>query len=157
GGSRDLVQHVGSDRPLYGLQPHGLDGRRAPTTVEEMAADYINEIQALQPRGPYLLGGFSFGGMVAFEMAHQLLKQGQQVSLLVLLDPTPPSRVDLAPPAILKINTPRSQVYRHWVNLKRSGPRERLTYVSERLRWRMQGMRTKMNLLVCKTCFSMRF
>lgn len=57
-----------------------------------MAAHYIREIRTLQPEGPYLLGGASFGGLVAFEMAQQLQAQGQQVALLALMDPYPGSR-----------------------------------------------------------------
>src|SRR5262249_20853383 len=67
GASREMALHVGMDQPFYGLQPHGQDGRRAPSTVEEMAADYIKSICTVQPEGPYFLGGYSFGGIVAFE------------------------------------------------------------------------------------------
>src|SRR5262249_18534753 len=73
--------------PFYGLRPHGLDGQRAPTTIEDMAADYIKEIQSLQSEGPYFLGGYSLGGIVAFEIAQQLRKQGQEVASPVLFDP----------------------------------------------------------------------
>ncbi len=75
------------DQPMYGLQPLGLDGKQAPhTKIEEMAAHYIKEIQTIQPNGPYFLGGYSLGGMVAFEMAQQLQAQGQKVALLAMLD-----------------------------------------------------------------------
>jgi pimeloyl-ACP methyl ester carboxylesterase len=81
-----LARHIEADQPFYALHPHALDGRRAPDTVEDMATDYIHAIQMCQPQGPYFLGGYSFGGLIAFEMAHQLLQQGQQIALLVLLD-----------------------------------------------------------------------
>lgn len=84
---RSLSRRLGEDQPFYGLQALGLDGKEAPhSTVEEMAAHYIKEIRSVQPEGPYFLGGFSMGGMVAFEMAQQLLSQGQKVALLALLD-----------------------------------------------------------------------
>jgi amino acid adenylation domain-containing protein len=89
GGSAELAPHLGSDQPYYGLIPHGLDGRRAPRTIEEMARVYIEEIRTIQPMGPYYIGGYSIGGPVVFEMAHQLSRQGCEIALLALLDPTP--------------------------------------------------------------------
>jgi len=87
----DLAHHLGSDQPFYGLQPLGLDGESPPhTRVEDMAAYYIQAIQTIQPQGPYFLGGHSFGGKVAFEMAQQLQKQGHKVALLAILDTTAP-------------------------------------------------------------------
>lgn len=84
---RELAQHLGPDQPFYGLQPQGLDGKHPfHTRVEDMATHYIQEIQTLQPKGPYFLGGYSFGGVVAFEMARQLREQGEQVGILVMLD-----------------------------------------------------------------------
>lgn len=84
---RDLPRYLDSNQPVYGIQAKGLDGKQAPhTQIEEMAADYIREMQAVQPEGPYLLVGFSTGGIVAFEIAQQLQAQNQQVALLALLD-----------------------------------------------------------------------
>jgi acyl carrier protein len=96
---RHLALHTGQDRPVYGLQARGLYGGEAPhETFEEMAASYLEEVRAVQPHGPYLLGGFSGGGLVAFEMAQQLRDAGEFVDLVVLLDtPYPePLRVSLA-------------------------------------------------------------
>lgn len=82
-----LAQCLGTDQPFYGLQSVGLDGISQPhTNVEDMADHYIQVIQTVQPQGPYLLGGHSFGGRVAFEMAQQLQKQGQVVALLAIFD-----------------------------------------------------------------------
>ena len=84
---RALAQYLGPDQPLYGLQSAGLDGEQRPhTTVEAMAAHYIEAICDLQPEGPYFLGGLSFGGIVAFEMARQLQKRGRTVACVALLD-----------------------------------------------------------------------
>ncbi len=81
-----LVRYL-PDQPLYGLQPRGLDGKQAPSTqVEEMATHYIQEMKTIQPNGPYYLGGYSFGGYVAYEMAQQLQAQGEKVALLALFD-----------------------------------------------------------------------
>ena len=84
---RDLGRHLDADRPFYGLQARGVDGSVAPhETIEEMAAAYLAAIRAVQPEGPHLIGGYSAGGIVAFEMAHQLCAAGNAPALLVLLD-----------------------------------------------------------------------
>jgi len=81
-----LARHLGPDQPFYGLQANGLGvGQSCHTRTEEMAAHYIKEIRSVQPEGPYLLGGYSFGGVVAFEMAQQLDALGEQ-STVVLFD-----------------------------------------------------------------------
>ncbi|OYD87117.1 non-ribosomal peptide synthetase, partial [Nostoc sp. 'Peltigera membranacea cyanobiont' 213] len=93
GGAMDVIEfyhlarYLGSDQPFYGLQPKGLDGELEPhTRIAEMVTCYLEAIQTIQPQGPYLLGGHSFGGYVAFEMAQQLQKQGHEVALLAMLD-----------------------------------------------------------------------
>ena len=89
-GLRELGQCMGPDYPFYGLQSQGLDGTRpCHKTIEEMALHYIHEIRSVQPNGPYFLGGFSFGGLVAYEMAQQLRAGGEEVGLLVLFDTYP--------------------------------------------------------------------
>ncbi|HYP28248.1 MAG TPA: thioesterase domain-containing protein, partial [Blastocatellia bacterium] len=83
----NLARHLGPDQPFYGLQAQGLDGASAPMTeIEAMAALYVQAVRSVQPSGPYILGGWSMGGVVAFEMASQLKKAGQEVSLLALFD-----------------------------------------------------------------------
>ena len=77
------------NQPLYNFCGQSYDGRRAlHTTVEDMAKRYLTEMRTVQPIGPYYLAGFSFGGMVVFEMAQQLRKQGESIGLLALVDPT---------------------------------------------------------------------
>jgi thioesterase domain-containing protein len=84
---RDLAQRLGEDRPFYALQAQGVDGKLRPLpTIEEMAAQYSAAIRVVQPHGPYLLGGFSGGGVIAFEMAQQLRRQGEKVAIIALLD-----------------------------------------------------------------------
>ncbi|MGL5833735.1 MAG: thioesterase domain-containing protein, partial [Waterburya sp.] len=86
-----LAHHLDSNQAFYGLQPQGLDGEELPhAQVEEIAAYNIQALQTIQPQGPYLLGGHSFGSFVAFEMALQLQQQGQEVSFLALLDTPAP-------------------------------------------------------------------
>jgi thioesterase domain-containing protein/acyl carrier protein len=89
-GFLDLAQLLAPDQPVYGMQAVGLDGRSARhTTMESMAAYYVQEIRSFQPEGPYYLGGYSLGGLIAFEMAQQFHRLGQRVGLLVLLDTMP--------------------------------------------------------------------
>jgi thioesterase domain-containing protein/acyl carrier protein len=82
-----LAQRLGSDQPTYGLQARGLEeALQSHSRIEDMAAYYIEALRTVQPTGPYLLGGWSMGGIVAFEMAQQFHAQGERVALLVLLD-----------------------------------------------------------------------
>ena len=86
----DLAHHLGPEQPFFGLQAQGLNGEPLQTRVEEMASRYIEELRAVQPEGPYLLGGWSVGGVIAFEMARQLEAEGQGVALLGLFDSITP-------------------------------------------------------------------
>jgi amino acid adenylation domain-containing protein len=91
---RELSQHLGADQPMYGLQPKGLDGKQKfQKSIEEMAEHYINEIRKINPEGPYLLGGYCFGGVVAFEMAQQLISQGYKVALLANFNAESPTHI----------------------------------------------------------------
>ncbi len=89
-----LARRLAPHRPVYGLQAQGLHGKHPPiATVEEMAAHYISEIVTVQPHGPYLLAGWCFGGIVAFEMAQQLRRAGEEVAMLAALNaPITPDR-----------------------------------------------------------------
>ncbi|MCB9079503.1 MAG: amino acid adenylation domain-containing protein [Anaerolineaceae bacterium] len=87
---RELAHHLGKEQPFYGLQSRGLDGCQEPfTRIEDMAAHYISEIRLVQPEGPYLLGGYCFGGEVVYEMARQLQSQGEKVLLLAIISSIP--------------------------------------------------------------------
>lgn len=90
-----LRAHWEPDRPAYGVQAVGLDGREPRhRTVEQMAAHYLREVRMVQPEGPYYLAGHSLGGIMAYELAQQLQAQGQRVALLALLDSGPlPARL----------------------------------------------------------------
>ena len=83
----NLSKHFDEDQPIYaiqGIKPKGFDGWYE--SIEAMAAHYIDAIIKVNPKGPYALAGFSFGGIVAFEMTRQLKEQGKKVSLTALLD-----------------------------------------------------------------------
>lgn len=83
---KSLASHLGPDYPFYGLQ----EGLENPTNVQALAAQYVQEIRTVQPRGPYYLAGLCGGGMVAFEMAQHLQAQGEDIALLALVEPVPP-------------------------------------------------------------------
>ncbi|MCY8547621.1 amino acid adenylation domain-containing protein [Bacillus vallismortis] len=85
-----LMTNVGTDYPIYGLQARGIGQREEfPETLDDMAADYIEQIRTVQPKGPYHLLGWSLGGNVIQAMATQLQNQGEEISLLVMLDAYP--------------------------------------------------------------------
>ncbi|MFZ0803665.1 MAG: amino acid adenylation domain-containing protein [Terriglobales bacterium] len=110
-GFRDLGRHMSPTHPFYGLQACGLDGRQPPfSTIEEMASHYLREIASIQPRGPYFFGGFSLGGLVAYEMAQQLQTQGEEVGLLVLFDTYPGNLNPLTSSLLKSLRTPSKQL-----------------------------------------------
>jgi thioesterase domain-containing protein len=126
----DLARRLGTDQPFYGLQAQGLEGQQPRhTRIEDMATCYLNEIRAVQPDGPYFLGGYCFGGRVAFEMAQQLHAQGKRVALLAMIDSYAPGYLKLLPWIERKV---RQRFAYHWGNLARLGLRERLDYFLEK-------------------------
>lgn len=82
----NLARALGPDQPFFALHPHGLNGWSGPASIEAMAADHLATVRALQPHGPYLLGGHCNGGLIAFEMAQRLRAQGERVDFLALMD-----------------------------------------------------------------------
>ncbi len=103
---RHLASLLGTDRPFYGLQARGLFGDAAPhLTIEEAATACLAEIRQVQPKGPYLLGGFSGGGLTAWDIGRQLRAEGEEVALMVLLDTPLPVRPFLTKPdkAMIKL------------------------------------------------------
>jgi amino acid adenylation domain-containing protein len=92
----DLARNLGTKQPFYGLQSLGLNEvEKTVASIEEMAMIYIEAIQTVQASGPYYLGGWSMGGVIAFEIAQQLLTQGQEVALLALIDSYSPILLNL--------------------------------------------------------------
>ena len=103
-----LARHIGHDQAFVAVHPHGLSDPRVPATIEEMAADRLRLIQKYQPHGPYLLGGHCNGGLVAFEMAQQLVRQGDRVEFLAIIAPpvnfqVGPAQPGLAPAGIFSV------------------------------------------------------
>jgi thioesterase domain-containing protein/acyl carrier protein len=93
-----LASHLGADHSCYGLIVPGMNGERPPLeSVEQIAAAMLVDIRRVQPKGPYQLAGYSFGGLVAFEAAQQLAAAGDEVSLLAIYDTFTPTAVTLRP------------------------------------------------------------
>jgi amino acid adenylation domain-containing protein len=122
-----LAAYLGKDQTVYGLQSIGLEEKQIPLhSIEAMAAHYISEIQVVQPNGPYLLLGYSFGGIVAFEIAQQLHDQGKQVALLALLDRKSPLIQKVRPSLIKSIQI-------HLSNLFHLPRKDRWKYIKDRI------------------------
>lgn len=126
---RNLAHCLGADQPVYGLRSQGLGGEKPYDSVEAMAAHYLREIRTVQPTGPYYLGGFCFGGMIAYEMARRLEMEGDEVGLLALFNTPPPGALQ---------NWPLNRVYltrriAHELHKLRSLPgEEKLTFLQEK-------------------------
>ena len=130
---RQLALLVGRDRPVYGLQARGLIGDDEPhSDMQQAAKDYLAEVREIQPQGPYLLGGFSGGGITAYEMARQLQDNGEQVASLVLLDTPLPERPALnrRDKALIKLH-----------EIRRKGLAYLTEWATNRIRWEIEKRR----------------
>jgi len=142
-----LSRHLAPARPIYGLQSQGLYGRDLPhTSIEEMATHYVKELRTVQAHGPYLLSGWCFGGIVAFEMAQQLHAMGEQVDLLAMLNaPSTPDYRAITPEPVIKPLGER--LHRHWKKFSSLQPQVKVAYVSRKVRgqliWRKNRMRRR--------------
>ncbi len=105
-GYTNLSRHLGLDQPVYALRSRGLAEEEEFGRIEDMAAHYVADVRSFQPEGPYYLGGYCFGGNVAYEMAQQLRAQGQSVAFLGLINAGPPNssygRISWTPLFMLK-------------------------------------------------------
>lgn len=145
---RDLARLLGPNQPFYGLQAKGLDGKQEPhTSIKEMAAHYIREMREVQPKGPYLIGGRSSGGTIAFEMACQLTAKGEEVRLLALLDTYPAGYFKLVAGASgFRQRSIRyfKKLWSHGLNLRQLGPTEKLGYILNKLKYAPEKIRHKL-------------
>lgn len=130
---RHLAHLLGSDRPFYGLQARGLLGGEAPhETIEDAARDYIAELRQVQPHGPYMLGGFSGGGITAYEMARQLEIAGEEVSIVVMLDTPLPQRRPLSR---------KDRLIIQWAQAREKGPLYPFIWAKNRIAWELAKRR----------------
>ena len=164
GAAMEAANLIGLDQPFYGGFPHGYFGKRVPLSTKRMASDYVREIREVQPEGPYYIGGYSFGGMLAFEMAHQLQEQGQEIALLALIDATSAEdskKKDSDPFQKMQKSTPLSSVEsyskRIFRRLMEAGLKEKITYVLSGARNRLlkkTGIERKVKSSVCTLCLA---
>lgn len=133
---RDLARRLGSDQPVYGLQPRGLDGHSEPdSSLPVMATHYLDEIRQLQPHGPYFLAGSSSGGLIAFEMAQQLVTLGEAVGLLAMFDtyaPNPASSEFPREDAEDDWQNFQARISLHWDNIVERKGAARWRYVKQK-------------------------
>jgi len=124
------------DQPFYGIQAVGLDGKQAwLKTIEEQAAHHIGEVRAFQPKGPYYLGGSSYGGLVAYEMAQQLYRLGETVALLAFFDtggPGYPATLDKVSYLRKRWDYNRYRFTLHWGNFQAASGEQKWEYVQEK-------------------------
>jgi amino acid adenylation domain-containing protein len=145
---RELSRHLGTDQPFYGFQSAGLNGKDAAhTRVEEMAAHYIKEMRALQPTGPYFIGGRSLGGMVAFEMAQQLRSVKEEIGILALLDTYPSGyarllREQLTARGRLRLAVSRARS--HLANLRGLSLNEQLSYIVAKSKFAPRKLKSRL-------------
>jgi thioesterase domain-containing protein/acyl carrier protein len=105
-----ISDRLGTDQPFYGLQAQGVDGRLPPlTSVEAMAAQYVEAIRTVDATGPYRLAGYSAGGVIAYEMAQQLKRDGAKVETIIMIDTLEPEAANRKVPFLQKI-----WLKRHW-------------------------------------------
>jgi thioesterase domain-containing protein len=136
-GYEKLASALGTDQPIYGLRSVGLEGEAAPLDrVETIAAHFLAEIQRVQPHGPYRLMGFCMGGIIAYEIAQQLVARSESVELLALISTWPPTTI----PDKLGTSWFSQQVAflgegiaRHCVALWRQPRGQRLRYLREKV------------------------
>ncbi|GIV97579.1 MAG: hypothetical protein KatS3mg057_2236 [Herpetosiphonaceae bacterium] len=135
----ELASLLGDEQPVYGLQfPELEDGEVERTSIEELAARYIEALRTIQPKGPYYLAGWSVGGTIAYEMAQQLRRQRQKVARLLLLDAqapdehrTPPAAEQLLRDFCRDIGLNLERLPIRWKKLKQLEPTEQLRQVLE--------------------------
>jgi aspartate racemase len=136
---RDLARLLGPDQPFYGLQAKGLDGKEEPhTTIKEMAVHYLKEMREVQPEGPYVIGGRSSGGTIAFEMACLLAAEGQKVDLLALLDTYPAGYFKLLPGSMTwrqRAGRYGRKLQSHFSNMRQLNAAEKIAYVFRKLKY----------------------
>lgn len=141
-----LSQALGTDQPFYGVQAFGLEGVNEPqTSIAEMAQYYLRAIQQIQPAGPYFLGGYCFGGVVAYQVASLLETQGQEVGLLALIDAYAPSHAQDHSSGRLGRLTAAVKNLPFWLrDFRQLNPQERRVVVNRRLKRSLVSLRGRL-------------
>ncbi|MBU0729754.1 MAG: acyltransferase domain-containing protein, partial [Proteobacteria bacterium] len=132
-----LSKHCGTDQPFYGIQARGLSGEQIEgTSVREMARHYLEDIRKKQPSGPYFLGGFCLGGLIAFEMTRQLEAVGEKVAFLGMISTSTPAHVTGIKPGISwaqkNYYSWKERLDYEFSNLSVLGLQEKIRYIRDR-------------------------
>jgi thioesterase domain-containing protein len=142
-----LVNRLELDQPVYAFQARGLNGEEVKDpTVETMAAAFLEELRAFQPHGPYYLGGFCLGGLLALEAAQQLGSAGEEVGLVVVIQSIYPESLHFKPSLL------PPQRWWHLASKRISLERQNLShrgagYIAERTRQVLDISRTRKAIL----------
>ena len=139
----DLVKHLGNDYPFYGMQPPGLDGKSEPLeSVEAIAAYHVDQIQAFQPKGPYIIVGYCGGGAMAYHMTKLLVERGATVSVLAMFGTPYPATLKALPTFLFNVKYWTGRVFLHLREIwKMSSFKERRQYLADRFRARVAQIR----------------
>ncbi|MBL9128564.1 MAG: hypothetical protein JNL97_12995 [Verrucomicrobiales bacterium] len=130
---RDLARHLGDGIPFYGLHAHGVRNlAEADTSVEAMARRYLPEIRRAQPVGPYYLGGYCMGGLVAYEMAQMLRKEGETVGLVAMIDTYNPAAIRIPNNVYARLKIGWEKTWFQFRNISRLPSEQRRIYMTRR-------------------------
>jgi len=136
----NLIPYLSPEQPVYGLQAQGLDGvEEAIDDIKIMARNYLREIQTIQPHGPYILAGYSFGGVVAYEIAQRLQQAGEEVAALIFFDVIHPQVYRAGVPPIAQ------RVAIHGSNLAKLDTAQKLDYFKNRVGKKATSIQEKLH------------
>ena len=133
----NFAKYLGTDQPFYGIQAQGLSGENIDhKTIESMARHYVSTLKKKQPHGPYYLGGYCLGGMIAFEMANQLEQQGERIAFLGIISTATRQYLETLQPGI---NVFKNIFYKvklrtgiEWTNLNALDRAYKILYIKDR-------------------------
>jgi acetoacetyl-CoA synthetase len=151
-----LAKHMKTERAIYGIQAKGVDGLEEPLErIEDMAEFYSRAITQLQPQGPYFLIGYSFGGLLALEMAHRITAAGKRIATLVMIDTHPHPRY-LPFGEKLRFNARRVRTA-FWKRMNKSEERNEVSAKASSLSFAQTMQRVKQSDLVALARYRPRF
>jgi amino acid adenylation domain-containing protein len=151
-GFHNLARYLGMEQPFYGLQAQGLDGKPvSDRRIPDMATNYVKEIRTVQPEGPYFLGGWCMGGLLAFEMAHLLQEKGEKVALVAMIDCNHPNNPEFLPNSTLLRRLIYSVIGRidYEISFLRAlGTKGKLSYISTKIKTVMTVTQVKIEKVI---------
>lgn len=139
---RELAELLGEDQPVYGLQGIGLDGTESPvSSMEEIAARYVREIVSMYPQGPYYVSGWSMGGIIAYEMALQLLQEKRELGRLIVMDAYAPWVLSFKDRLLVHVSNFRKRSFQSKVNYLKQRVTHQVEVLGRRLGFdRVEGL-----------------